>query len=322
MSSPHIGYMEWSPDGWTYPEVYSVSPKSGSIMIVDVQGTEKEYCSGTAVLPIFTNLFKETYSITISNGGNAKFDYKLEISSDWIKVDEIQGNIFHGKIIEVSIDWNKVFETSRGCITILGAGEIVKVNVTAEVIEVGGLPNMTSVETHDVISIEAEHTANNVARSNVEWKVLKNYGRTLSSVKMFPTTVSFEKTEEAPYLEYLLRVNEDSEYTLTTYVAPTNNLYEKSRLKYAVAFDSEAPTIADALPKDFFAGSYVNNIWCDAVLENIHITSTVHKLSKGIHTLRFYGLDAGLVLQKLVLSKGKLPYSYFGPEESFYVGKQ
>ena len=180
---------------------------------------------------------------------------------------------------------------------------------------------MTFVETHDEISIEAEHTANNVAKSNVEWKVLENYGRTLSSVKMFPTTVSFEKTEEAPYLEYLLRVNEDAEYTLTTYVAPTNNLYEKGRLKYAVAFDGEAPTIADSLPKNFFAGSYVNNIWCDAVLDNIHITSTVHKLSKGIHTLRFYGLDAGLVLQKLVLSKGKLPVSYFGPEESYYVSK-
>jgi hypothetical protein len=321
MSSPHIGYMEWSPDGWTYPEIYSVSPKNGSVMIVNVQGTEKEYCSGEAGLPTFTNLCKESYSITISNGGNSEFDYKLETSAEWIKVDAIQGNVFDGKTIMVSIDWNEVYKNSNGFITISGAGEKVKVNITAEVIDISGLPNMTFVETHDVISIEAEHTANNVAKSNVEWKVLENYGRTLSSVKMFPTTVSFEKIEEAPYLEYSLRVNEDTEYTLTTYVAPTNNLSEKSRLKYGVAFDDEIPTIADALPKDFFAGSYVNNIWCDAVLENIHITSTVHKLSKGIHTLRFYGMDAGLVLQKLVLSKGKLPYSYFGPEESYYVGK-
>ena len=81
MSSPHIGYMEWSPDGWTYPEVYSVSPKSGSIMIVDVQGTEKEYCSGTAEVPAFTNLCKESYSITISNRGNTEFAYKFETSS-------------------------------------------------------------------------------------------------------------------------------------------------------------------------------------------------------------------------------------------------
>jgi hypothetical protein len=137
-------------------------------------------------------------------------------------------------------------------------------------------------------------------------------------MKMFPTTVSFEKPEQAPYLEYLLRVNNDEEYTLTTYVAPTNNLYENSRLKYAVAFDDESPIIADTLPKDFITGSYDNDIWCDGVLENIHITTTKHRLSKGMHRLKFYGLDAGVVLQKLVLSKGKLKDSFLGPEESLY----
>lgn len=318
MSSPHIGYMEWSPEGWTYPEVYNVSPEKGSIMIVDVQGVEEAYCSGATALPVFTNLHKESYFITISNGGSTEFDYKVETSADWIEVDDMQGSISIGKTIIVSIDWSMVSKASSGFITVSGAGEIVRINVDAEVIDISDLPNMTFVETHDVVSIEAEHAANNVAKSNVEWKVLENYGRTLSSVKMFPTTVSLKKTEDAPYLEYLLRVNEDGEYTLTTYVAPTNNLYENSRLKYAVAFDDETPIIADALPKDFITGSYDNNIWCDGVLENIHTTTTKHKLTKGVHKLKFYGLDAGLVLQKLVLSKGKLKESFFGPEESFY----
>jgi len=321
MSSPHIGYTQWSPDNWKYPEINNISPQKGSIMIVDVQGAEEAYNSGTAALPIFTNLGKDSYSITISNVGDTAFDYKVERSADWIMVDDMQSSISRGKTIKVSIDWIKVSNTLNGFITVSGAGEIVKVNVTAEVIDIVGLPNMTFVETNNVVSIEAEHAANNVAKSNVEWKVLENYGRTLSSVKMFPTTVSFKKPEDAPYLEYLLKVNEDAEYTLTTYVSPTNNLYEKSRLKYAVAFDGETATIADALPKDFIAGSYVNNIWCNAVLNNIHITTTMHKLTKGIHTLRFYGLDAGLVLQKLVLSKEKLKVSFFGPEESFYVVK-
>lgn len=321
MSSPHIGYMEWSPDSWTYPEVFKISLKDGSAMIVDVQGTEEAYCYGTAVLPAFTNLGKESYSIIISNGGNTEFDYKIETSADWIKLNSKQGTISDGIKINVLIDWNKVSETSSGFIIISGTGKTVKVNVTAEVIDITGLPDMTFVEAHDVVSIEAEHIVDKAQKSNVEWKVLKNYGRTLSSMKMFPTTVSFEKAEDAPYLEYRLRVNEDAEFTLTTYVAPTNNLTKKSRLKYAVAFDDEKPTIADALPKDFIAGDYNNDIWCNAVLENIHITTTIHKLDKGMHTLRFYGLDAGLVLQKLVLSKGKHPNSFFGPEESFSIEK-
>jgi hypothetical protein len=321
MSSPHIGYTKWSPDGWTYPEISYITPKSNPCMIVDVEGTEKEYLSGIASVPIFTNLGKECYAITISNGGAIEFDCKIEKSADWIKIDNMQGSILSGEVIKVSIDWNAVSKNSSGVIMISGAGETVKVNVIAEVIDIQGLHPMTFVETHDLIAIEAEHVSNNVAKSNAEWKVIENYGRTLSSVKMYPTTVSFNSVEDSPYLEYIINVSEDLEYTLTAYFAPTNNLYVNSRLRYGVAFDGEIPVIADALPADYVAGTNGNKPWEDAVLDNIHITATTHSLKKGIHTLRFYGLDAGLVLQKLVLSKEKLTYSYFGPEESFYVGK-
>ena len=34
ISSPHIGYTYWNPDGWTYPEVKNVIPKDGSYLIV------------------------------------------------------------------------------------------------------------------------------------------------------------------------------------------------------------------------------------------------------------------------------------------------
>ena len=170
-----------------------------------------------------------------------------------------------------------------------------------------------------MVSIEAEHTSKTIAKSNAEWKVIENYGCSLSSIKMFPTIVSFEKTEDAPYLEYIINVNEDLEYTLTTYVAPSNNLYVNSRLRYGVSFDGQVPIIADTLPVNFVAGTNGNESWEKAVMENIHTTTTRHRLTKGTHTLHFYGLDAGLVLQKLVLSKGKLPNSFFGPEESFYI---
>lgn len=322
MSSPHIGYTQWCPDGWKYPEVHNIHPKNERIMIVDIEGSKEGYNCGTATLPSFTNLKKENYSITISNGGNLEFDYKIETSADWIKVDNMSGSIQIGKTINVSIDWSKVFKTLDGFITILGAEKTVTINVRAEFIDAYNLPNMTFIETNNVISIEAEHVSDNVSKSKASWKVIENYGRTLSSLKMFPTTLSFHKVEDAPYLEYLLKVNEDSEYILTIYISPTNNLREKSRLKYAVAFDDEKETIKDALPDGFVAGNYNNDFWCNAVLNNIHITTTNHRLTKGIHKLRFYGLDAGLVLQKLVLSKEKLPYSYFGPEESFYIKKK
>lgn len=321
MSSPHIGYRKWSPDGWSYPEIQLYTPEKGSCMVVDVEGEQRGYFSGTAVLTGFSNLHRESRAISISNGGDTPFDFSITTNVPWIMLDEWEGSITDGKGISVSIDWSKVSAASAGVISINGAGQTVRVEVTAEVISTEGLLPMTFLESQGLVSMEAEHYTNNIPKAGVEWRVLENYGRTLSSVKMFPTTVSFEKPEAAPYLEYSIMVREASEYTLTVYTAPTNNILEKSRLRYGVAFDGEKPVVADALPPEFAAGSYINNIWCNAVLENIHVSKTVHRLSSGVHTLRFYGFDAGLVLQKLVLSKGELPYSYFGPEESFYIGK-
>lgn len=327
MSSPHVGYTKWNSDGWTYPQVRYLDVGEDYRMIVDVEGTQQAYVSGTARLPEFTNIGRECYGITISNGGNSKFDYTVETSANWIKVSKTSGTVYTGENIFVSIDWDLLMEAagapseSNGVITIRCGHDRVDVNVTARVIDIEGLPEMTFVETHDVVSIEAEHTADRVAKSGVEWKVIENYGRSLSSMKMFPTTVSFNNVEEAPYLEYRFYIDEDGEYQLTTYTAPTNNLSVDSRLRYAVSFDGADPVIADALPVGFKAGDIFNAAWSNAVMENVHKTTTVHTLTKGVHTLRFYGLDAGLVLQKLVLSKGDLAPSYFGPEESFYVGK-
>ena len=136
---------------------------------------------------------------------------------------------------------------------------------------------------------------------------------------MFPTTESFDNIDDSPYLEYSIKLNEDAEYDLSVYTSPANNIQIDKRLKYAVQFDDENPVIVNSLSEDFIAGDYNNESWCRGVLDNIRISKTNHKLNKGIHTLRFYGLDGGIVLEKLVLSNGKLPYSYFGPEESYFT---
>lgn len=319
MSSAHIGYVNWNAEGWHYPEISYIKPVTGASMVVDVEGTEKGYTSGKAKLPVFTDLLKESHSITVSNKGNTGFDYTAEAEADWIRLNKCRGHVRNAKTIKVSIDWASVGKSSKGIITIKGAGRTVKVAVTAELADTGKLPEMTFVGKENVISIEAGHFFNRGDKSEAAWKVIENYGRSLSSVKMYPTTVSFKKVEDGPYLDYRVFVGTEAEYTLTAYFAPSNNLSKSSRLRYGISFDGAAPVIADSLPGDFVAGDYNNYPWCKGVLDNIHIAATSYKLTKGLHVLRFHGLDAGLVLQKLVLSKDPLLVSYFGPEESYYT---
>lgn len=333
MSSPHVGYVRWNAEGWSYPQVSRVQPKPGSRMIVDVQGQEEGFAEGTAALPAFTNLMKEVRTLTVSNEGADPFSCTIEADVDWLVIAEQtepipregslsgsnnwQGTVHDGIMIEAAVDWERLTESAEGTLTIKGAGHKVEVRVQAEVIDVQGIPEGTFIETGGIVSIEAEHTVRRAAVPQAEWKVIEGYGRTLSSLKMFPTTVSFQRPEEAPYLEYRIWIKEDGDYTLTAYTAPTNNLSHDSRLRYAVSFDGEEPVIADTLPEDFAAGESPS--WGRGVLENIHLSTTAHRLSAGLHTLRFYGLDAGLVLQKLVLSKEPLTYSYYGPVESYRI---
>ncbi|MEK5445337.1 glycosyl hydrolase 115 family protein [Paenibacillus sp. FSL R7-0331] len=322
MSSAHVGYVNWDAAGWSYPQAASVIPVKGPLMIVDVQGTEQGYTSGTAALPAFTNLHKESYSVTVSSGGDTGFAYEAAGSADWIRLERSGGWTDTGESITVSVDWEKVQGSCSGNIVISGAGGTVTVCAEVDWSSLSELPPVTFIEAHNVVSIEAEHTLNHCAADGVEWTTISHYGRTLSSVKMYPDTVSFSEPEQAPYLEYRLLIKRDGEYSLTAYIAPTNHLSPVSGLKYAAGFDGGEPIVADALPPGYEGGNHSNEPWCRAVMNNIHVSSTSHTLTKGVHTLRFYGLDAGLVLQKLVLSAGPLPYSYLGPEESYLTSAE
>lgn len=58
--------------------------------------------------------------------------------------------------------------------------------------------------------------------------------------------------------------------------------------------------------------------WEQAVASNIRIGVTRHEVDgPGPHLVRFWAIDPGVVLQRLVLDTGGLEPSYLGPPESW-----
>ncbi|MBP5166274.1 MAG: glycosyl hydrolase 115 family protein, partial [Oscillospiraceae bacterium] len=317
MSSPHVGYRMWTPDSGAYPDYKKIVPTDGSVLMVNAAG-KYSACTdgGETSLPAFSESGGEKYRITVSNGGKTPFVCRLEADADWILLDRNEDIISTGADFFASLRPGVLNADSEAGITVTGAGQKVVINVKANIRDLSAAPEGAFVESGGIVSVEAEHFSARAEGGGAEWKLIENYGRTLSSMKMYPDTLSFEDFREAPYLEYSFFLTSPGSYTLTVFTAPTNNLAENGALRYAVSFDSAPAVVGNALPEGYTAGSYADNLWQDTVMDNIHLSRTVHELNPGAHTLRFYGMDAGLVLQKLVLSSAPLPGSYFGPPES------
>ncbi|TGE06175.1 glycosyl hydrolase 115 family protein [Hymenobacter fodinae] len=171
-------------------------------------------------------------------------------------------------------------------------------------------------ESNGYVSIEAEHYTKAVNGATT-WQNLPDLGRTLGAVTTFPVTATAEAAPggQSPHLQYTITLQQAGPVTVQAYVAPTLNFTNGQGLRYAVSIDDEAPQIVNL--HTGLAAENGNRPWQQAVAESIIIKNSQHNVAAaGTHTLKFWRVDPGVVLEKLVVSRGTLPASYLGPPES------
>ncbi|SFC70685.1 glycosyl hydrolase 115 family protein [Spirosoma endophyticum] len=164
------------------------------------------------------------------------------------------------------------------------------------------------------ISIDADQYAKTVNTNGVTWKVLPDHGRTGSALTPFPVTAGGQKPGgNSPHVQYDVVMDRAGEVTINAYFSPTLNLFrDENGLQYALSVDDEMPQIISLNREDKTSDKGIWNKW---VSENIIIKATTHKIAKpGKHTIKFWMVNPGVVLQKLVVDFGDLEQSYLGPE--------
>lgn len=169
-------------------------------------------------------------------------------------------------------------------------------------------------ERDQYVSMEAHHPSAIVNTKEVSWKIIPDLGKTGSSITPFPVTAPAQTLSPAsPHLEYEFYSYSEGAATLQLFFSPTLNFHHTATgLQYAVSIDNETPQIIslnadDAQPK----------IWAQWVADNIIIKTSSHTISKpGKHTIKFWMIHPGVVLQKLVLDFGGVKPSYLGPPET------
>ncbi|MGN0472515.1 MAG: glycosyl hydrolase 115 family protein [Lachnospiraceae bacterium] len=161
-----------------------------------------------------------------------------------------------------------------------------------------------------------------VSGNGVTYRFVKipEYGREADAMKVYPVTNEFIRADVAdvytqlPYLAYEFTVARAGQYHVRVYAGPSNHLVGNLvQLRYAVGVGDGVPETVNLLPSGFISGSCYEWQWCRAVERNAHVGDSVAELPAGKVELRIYGVDPGLLVQKVVVYREELPQSYLGP---------
>ena len=169
------------------------------------------------------------------------------------------------------------------------------------------------------VSIEASHFSAKTNGADIRWKIIPNIGRDGDGITTFPVTTSIKSIgKNTPQLEYQFYSYDSGSCKLNAYFSPTLNFYgDSTGLQYAVSIDDEQPQIISINKDDHDVKK-----WSEWVANNINIQTTDHTINKkGKHTIRYWMISPGVVLQKLVLYFGELQPSYLGPQETILQTK-
>jgi hypothetical protein len=188
------------------------------------------------------------------------------------------------------------------------------------------------VESDRHFSIEAEHTSRNTSVNDVKHLTIKNYGRTLSGVTLFPVTAPTQPVGAGPVLEYDLWTFTNLSATpanITLYITSASNHMSQARpLRYAIGINSQVPLVRQFVANytgadmpDGWVSGVADSIWGGSSSRSASNTTTSHQLPPGKSTLKIWQLEPGFVLQKVVVDLGGVRPSYLGPPESFLVGR-
>ncbi|MBN2013014.1 glycosyl hydrolase 115 family protein [candidate division KSB1 bacterium] len=314
MSQTHIGYTSWNePPQNIMPEVAEYSPYEDARPGIMVEGSLAE---GESTLPEFDSINNQNYYIEIFNKGLKPLSYQMEPDEGWIKLSSASGNVPYEERIFVSIDWNKAPKGKHeGIVNISAAGEhfSIKVPIHKISIKANGF-----IENNRVISINAANYCQAINADDMNWLTVPNMGRTNSAVTIYPSNVnSRQPGNDSPNLQYEFTIFEPGELNVQVYSSPTLNFPKGEGLKFAVSMDEDDPRIINMHEGETTPDWTYPQWWNQSVTDHIKIKSSKHSVNKpGIHTLKIWMVDPGIVFQKIVIDAGGLKPSYLGPPES------
>ena len=343
MDQTHIGYTYWQePPRNTMPRVDVIQLGAAAEMGVSVVEQNRVPFAGgrggrggggpppgfmvggrgEVSLPTFDNYQRQIFHVDVYNKGQTSFTFAAQAAEPWINVVPSSGTIDKETRVAVSVDWTRA-PAGEHKIPITFTGPNNFRSVIQAVVSNPASPKRDSivgfVEGNGYVSMEAEHYGKAVGGANgaISWLTIPDLGKTLSGVTAMPITAATQAPGgSGPRLEYPVFLFDSGSVKVNVLVSPTLNFSgSKEGLRYAVSFDDQAPQMMNVQTDTSTRG------WEKLVADNISSTITQHSLARsGSHVLKFWMVDPGVVLQKIVIEARDIAPSYLGPPESYHRG--
>lgn len=330
MDQPHIGYTSWQqPDRDIMPKVFRIEVPTPPKLGVTIEGSDRVWPddSSDAVLPECDIYRRPIRYMELFNRGTTPFNYSIRCDKKWIKIRPEKGRLEKETRVNIEVDWkHAAIGRYRVPIDIQGSeGTQVRVWLDVHYPQFPKLKEINGhIESEGVVSIEAEHFTKKVSSHGIDWVVIPNLGKTLSGVTVMPVTASSQSLgPDSPRLEYRMYLFSTGRIRIHAFFSPVQNFLRTQGLRYGISVDEESPQIVNVHVSDTIPDWKYPLWWNSMVANQIKICTTEHEIkNQGWHVLKFWMVDPGLVLQKIVVDLGGLKTSYLGPPESFFIIKK
>jgi beta-xylosidase len=337
MDQTHIGYTYWQePPRNVMPRVDIIQvpePAEMGVGVVEVNrappsgrggrgGPPPRGPFGPAMIPELDRYGEPTRHLDVYNRGASPFRFTAETDEPWVSVSPSAGTVDTALRVAVEIDWTRApTGADTAAVTFTGpdsARIVVRVPIVNPSAPGTGFAGF--VQGANYVSMEAGHFTRAVDGSGIAWEIIPDFGRTLSGVHTTPVTAaSTTPGGSTPHLEYRVFLRDTGTVRVNAYISPTWDFRGGDGLRYAVSIDDEAPQIVNIHADGSSTGiTDGNRAWEQGVASAIKVLTSEHTIAtQGEHIVKFWRVDPGIVLQKLVVSFGDVPESWLGPPESF-----
>jgi GH35 family endo-1,4-beta-xylanase len=330
MDQTHIGYTGWQEPRYNslpYLDTLDLTTSPNPSWGISIEGSSASWPRDTsaatlrpvdttqAVLPEFNPFDHLDHFIDVFNRRLTPFPFTIKTDVPWIQIDPNDRLVNKELRLWVRVDWPQVPAGRHEATLTINGPDGAPVKVTVPLINPTPYPGQSFkgfIEAGGYVAIEAEHFSKALGGEGITWQVIPDLGRTLSGVEAMPVTATAPTLGAgSPHLQYPVWLFDTGTVTVQAYCSPII-AFNRKPIHYAIAFDDEAPQVIDLT-----TGNEDHGAWDKMVADNIRIAISRHHIAKpGAHVLKFYLVDPGVVLQRLVIDAGGAKPCYLGPPES------